>query len=77
MELKKLLMTSGKDVVCGRPGSPKMEGAGKKGVAGQLQVCGQKLPPQHPRLPVPASVATSSGGELTASCSASSIVQRF
>ncbi|KAK1343475.1 hypothetical protein QTO34_016255 [Cnephaeus nilssonii] len=37
MELKKLLMTSGKDVVCGRPGSPKMEGAGKKGVAGQLQ----------------------------------------
>ncbi|XP_054574027.1 TNFAIP3-interacting protein 1 isoform X7 [Eptesicus fuscus] len=36
MELKKLLMTSGKDV-CGRPGSPKMEGAGKKGVAGQLQ----------------------------------------
>lgn len=37
MELKKLLMTSGKDGVCGRPGSPKTEGAGKKGVAGQLQ----------------------------------------
>lgn len=38
MELKKLLMTSGKEGVCRRPGSPKMEGAGKKG---QLQVCGQ------------------------------------
>ncbi|XP_023609888.1 TNFAIP3-interacting protein 1 isoform X8 [Myotis lucifugus] len=37
MELKKLLMTSGKEGVCRRPGSPKMEGAGKKGVAGQLQ----------------------------------------
>lgn len=48
MELKKLLMTSGKEGVCRRPGSPKMEGAGKKGVAGQLQVCGQKLLPQHP-----------------------------
>ncbi|XP_045432571.1 TNFAIP3-interacting protein 1 isoform X6 [Pipistrellus kuhlii] len=37
MELKKLLMTSGKDSFCGRPGSPKTEGTGKKGVAGQLQ----------------------------------------
>lgn len=37
MELKKLLMTSGKEGVCRRPGSPKMEGAGKKVVAGQLQ----------------------------------------
>ncbi|XP_006766327.1 PREDICTED: TNFAIP3-interacting protein 1 isoform X1 [Myotis davidii] len=37
MELKKLLMTSGKEGVCRRPGSPKMEGTGKKGVAGQLQ----------------------------------------
>lgn len=77
MELKKLLMTSGKDGVCGRPGSPKTEGAGKKGVAGQLQVGAQKPLPQHPRLLVPASVPTSSGGELTASCSASSAVPRF
>lgn len=77
MELKKLLMTSGKEGVCRRPGSPKMEGAGKKVVAGQLQVCGQKLLPQHPHLLVPASIATSSGSELTASCSASSAVQRF
>lgn len=37
MELKKLLMSSSKEGVCGLPGSPKMEGTGKKGVAGQLQ----------------------------------------
>lgn len=64
MELKKLLMTSGKEGVCRRPGSPKMEGAGKKGVAGQLQVCGQKLLPQHPACccqpPLPPPVAVSS-----------------
>ncbi|KAM7143080.1 TNFAIP3-interacting protein 1 isoform 2-T4 [Molossus nigricans] len=46
MELKKLLMSSGKEGVCGLPGSPKMEGAGKKGVAGQLQasVAAGKIP---------------------------------
>ncbi|XP_014641649.1 PREDICTED: TNFAIP3-interacting protein 1 isoform X2 [Ceratotherium simum simum] len=37
MELKKLLMSSSKESASGRPGSPKMEGAGKKGVAGQQQ----------------------------------------
>ncbi|XP_046522943.1 TNFAIP3-interacting protein 1 isoform X1 [Equus quagga] len=37
MELKKLLMSSGKEGASGRPGSPKMEGAIKKGVAGQQQ----------------------------------------
>lgn len=37
MELKKLLMSSSREGACGRPGSPKMEGAGKKGV-GQPQV---------------------------------------
>lgn len=36
MELKKLLMSSSREGACGRPGSPKMEGAGKKGV-GQPQ----------------------------------------
>lgn len=37
MELKKLLMSSSKEGACGRPGSPKMEGTGKKGMAGQPQ----------------------------------------
>ncbi|XP_010638094.1 TNFAIP3-interacting protein 1 isoform X3 [Fukomys damarensis] len=38
MELKKLLMSnSNKEGTCGQPGSPKLEGAGKKGVAGQQQ----------------------------------------
>uniref|UniRef100_A0A3Q2KVG5 TNFAIP3 interacting protein 1 n=1 Tax=Equus caballus TaxID=9796 RepID=A0A3Q2KVG5_HORSE len=37
VELKKLLMSSGKEGASGRPGSPKMEGAIKKGVAGQQQ----------------------------------------
>ncbi|KAK2116645.1 TNFAIP3-interacting protein 1 [Saguinus oedipus] len=38
LELKKLLMSSGnKEGASGRPGSPKMEGAGKKMVAGQQQ----------------------------------------
>ncbi|XP_066129125.1 TNFAIP3-interacting protein 1 isoform X1 [Saccopteryx bilineata] len=46
MELKKMLMSCSKDGVCGRPGSPKMEGAGKKGLAGQLQasVTAGKIP---------------------------------
>ncbi|XP_019482796.1 PREDICTED: TNFAIP3-interacting protein 1 isoform X3 [Hipposideros armiger] len=46
MELKKLLMSSSKEGACGRPGSPKMEGAGKKGVAGQPQasVIAGKMP---------------------------------
>lgn len=40
MELKKLLMNSScKEGLCGQPSSPKPEGAGKKGVAGQQQVC--------------------------------------
>uniref|UniRef100_A0A667G163 TNFAIP3-interacting protein 1 n=1 Tax=Lynx canadensis TaxID=61383 RepID=A0A667G163_LYNCA len=38
MELKRLLMSCGKEDTCGQPGFPKMEGAGKKGVAGQQQV---------------------------------------
>nr|XP_025723001.1 TNFAIP3-interacting protein 1 isoform X6 [Callorhinus ursinus] len=38
MELKKLLMSCGKEDACGQPGSPKIEGAGKKGVAGQQQI---------------------------------------
>ncbi|KAB0362021.1 hypothetical protein FD754_006177 [Muntiacus muntjak] len=33
LELRKLLMSSSKDSASGRPGSPKMEGAGKKGAA--------------------------------------------
>ncbi|XP_070321760.1 TNFAIP3-interacting protein 1 isoform X6 [Odocoileus virginianus] len=33
LELRKLLMSSSKDGASGRPGSPKMEGAGKKGAA--------------------------------------------
>nr|KAF6449198.1 TNFAIP3 interacting protein 1 [Rousettus aegyptiacus] len=37
MELKKLLMSSGKEGASGRPGSPKMEGAGKKGLSRQPQ----------------------------------------
>ncbi|XP_051036612.1 TNFAIP3-interacting protein 1 isoform X1 [Phodopus roborovskii] len=38
MELKKLLMNSScKEGVCGQPSSPKTEGAGKKGMAGQQQ----------------------------------------
>lgn len=37
-ELKKLLMNSScKEALCGQPSSPKPEGAGKKGVAGQQQ----------------------------------------
>lgn len=46
MELKKLLMNSSKEGACGRPGSPKMEGAGKKGMAGQPQasVIAGKMP---------------------------------
>ncbi|XP_034855286.1 TNFAIP3-interacting protein 1 isoform X2 [Mirounga angustirostris] len=39
MELKKLLMSCGKENACGQPGSPKTEGTGKKGVAGQQQAC--------------------------------------
>ncbi|XP_019319995.2 TNFAIP3-interacting protein 1 isoform X1 [Panthera pardus] len=39
MELKRLLMSCGKEDTCGQPGFPKMEGAGKKGVAGQQQAC--------------------------------------
>lgn len=50
MELKKLLMSGAKEQASGWPGSPKTEGAGKKGASGQ-QVCGQKLLPQPPRLP--------------------------
>ena len=41
-------MSSSKDGASGRPGSPKMEGAGKKGAAALQQVCGQKLLPQSP-----------------------------
>ncbi|XP_010848887.1 PREDICTED: TNFAIP3-interacting protein 1 isoform X1 [Bison bison bison] len=37
LELRKLLMSSSKDGVSGRPGSPKMEGAGKKGAAAPQQ----------------------------------------
>ena len=48
MELKKLLMSSGKEDACGQLGSPKVEGTGKKGVAGQPQVRGRKLLPQCP-----------------------------
>lgn len=47
MELKKLLMNSScKEGLCGQPGSPKMEGAGKKGVAEQQQasVMASKVP---------------------------------
>ncbi|XP_021556662.2 TNFAIP3-interacting protein 1 isoform X4 [Neomonachus schauinslandi] len=39
MELKKLLMSCGKENACGQPGSPKTEDTGKKGVAGQQQAC--------------------------------------
>ena len=53
MELKKLLMSCGKDDACGQPGSPKIEGVGKKGVAGQQQVRAQKLLLQHPPSLVP------------------------
>ncbi|XP_021556656.2 TNFAIP3-interacting protein 1 isoform X3 [Neomonachus schauinslandi] len=38
MELKKLLMSCGKENACGQPGSPKTEDTGKKGVAGQQQL---------------------------------------
>ena len=48
LELRKLLMSSSKDGASGRPGSPKMEGAGKKGAAAPQQVRGQKLLPQSP-----------------------------
>lgn len=41
-------MNSGQEGASGRPGSPKMEGAGKKGLAAQQQVRGQKRLPQHP-----------------------------
>ncbi|XP_052500127.1 TNFAIP3-interacting protein 1 isoform X4 [Budorcas taxicolor] len=37
LELRKLLMSSSKDGASGRPGSPKMEGAGKKGAAALQQ----------------------------------------
>ncbi|XP_061280048.1 TNFAIP3-interacting protein 1 isoform X1 [Bos mutus] len=37
LELRKLLMSSSKDGASGRPGSPKMEGAGKKGAAAPQQ----------------------------------------
>ncbi|XP_030892568.1 TNFAIP3-interacting protein 1-like isoform X2 [Leptonychotes weddellii] len=53
MELKKLLMSCGKENACGQPGSLKTEGTGKKGVAGQQQVRAQKLLPWHPRSPGP------------------------
>lgn len=44
MELKKLLMNSScKEGLCGQPSSPKAEGAGKKGLAGQQQVRGGKF----------------------------------
>ncbi|XP_034512736.1 TNFAIP3-interacting protein 1 isoform X3 [Ailuropoda melanoleuca] len=39
LELKKLLRSCGKEDACGQPGAPKIEGAGKKGVAGQQQAC--------------------------------------
>ncbi|XP_032707476.1 TNFAIP3-interacting protein 1 isoform X2 [Lontra canadensis] len=39
LELKKLLMSCGKEDACGQPGSPKTEGVGKKGVAGHQQAC--------------------------------------
>ncbi|XP_032193170.1 TNFAIP3-interacting protein 1 isoform X3 [Mustela erminea] len=39
LELKKLLMSCGKEDTCGQPGSPKTEGVGKKGVAGHQQAC--------------------------------------
>lgn len=78
MELKKLLMSSGKEGVCGLPGSPKMEGAGKKGVAGELQVRGQKLLAQRPDCRCPTSAAACRGSELTAcSCRSQFTVQRF
>lgn len=32
-----------KEGLCGQPSSPKTEGAGKKGVAGQQQVCSRKF----------------------------------
>ncbi|XP_035870077.1 TNFAIP3-interacting protein 1 isoform X6 [Phyllostomus discolor] len=46
MELKKLLMSSGKEDACGPLGSPKVEGTSKKGVAGQPQagVAAGKIP---------------------------------
>ncbi|KAF6083353.1 TNFAIP3 interacting protein 1 [Phyllostomus discolor] len=46
MELKKLLMSSGKEDACGQLGSPKVEGTSKKGVAGQPQagVAAGKIP---------------------------------
>lgn len=48
-ELKKLLMNSScKEGLCGQPSSPKTEGAGKKGVAGQQQVCSREF--WYPRL---------------------------
>lgn len=52
MELKRLLMSCSKEDTCGQPGFPKMEGAGKKGVAGQQQVRGHRLLPQHLGLPL-------------------------
>lgn len=68
MELRKLLMSSGKEDACGQLGSPKVEGTGKKGVAGQPQVRGRKLLPRIPRDRCLAPVTASGGGELTASC---------
>lgn len=51
MELKKLLMNSScKEGICGQPNSPKTEGAGKKGLAGQQQtnVMAGKVPEAAP-----------------------------
>ncbi|XP_040095499.1 TNFAIP3-interacting protein 1 isoform X2 [Oryx dammah] len=46
LELRKLLMSSSKDGASGRPGSPKMEGTGKKGAAAlqQAGVTASKTP---------------------------------
>lgn len=78
MELKKLLMSSGKEGVGGLPGSPKVDGAAKKGVAEQLQVSGQKLLPQHPDCQCPTFVATCRASGLTASsCRSQFTVRRF
>ncbi|KAM7242688.1 hypothetical protein CapIbe_007159 [Capra ibex] len=50
LELRKLLMSSSKDGASGQPGSPKMEGAGKKGAAAlqQAGVTASKTPEVGP-----------------------------
>uniref|UniRef100_A0AC11BR23 TNFAIP3 interacting protein 1 n=1 Tax=Ovis aries TaxID=9940 RepID=A0AC11BR23_SHEEP len=50
LELRKLLMSSSKDGASGRPGSPKMEGTGKKGAAAlqQAGVTASKTPEVGP-----------------------------